>query len=162
MAKWLRPLPWQLFCTFEFSHSVSVPQARTVFRSYINDLERRLRSPLTFVVGEEKRTATAVKAAAPLHFHALMTSQVELPSEVIRTSWWSYGGRGHDGYTSDVQPYQRGGRGEEYCLKFMNDVNGDWWYRNLGFFLPGMPGPRKTGHKAARAFARFKSRTGNS
>jgi hypothetical protein len=96
--------------------------------------------------------------AVPLHFHALMTAQSQLASGLIRNQWFPFGGRGKKGYTADVEPYQQGIRGEEYCLKFMNEVTGDWWCRNLGFFLPGMPGPRRPGHKSARALARFKSR----
>ena len=162
MAKWLRPVSWQVFCTFEFSRRVTVSQGKAIFRDYINDLERSLRTPLTFVVGQERRAASPSRSAAPLHFHALMTSQFTLPPDLLRAGWWSFAGRGKDGETADVQEYVRGARGEEYVLKFMNDVDGDWWCRNLGFFLPGMPRPRKTGHKAARALARFKYRTGNS
>ena len=158
MAKWLRRVQWQAFCTFEFTHRVSLPQGQEAFRLYINELERTLRARVTFVLGQERRSATPTRSAAPLHFHALMTSEVPLSPELMRTRWWSFAGRGKDGHTADIQEYVRGGRGEEYCLKFMNNVEGDWWHRNLGFYLPGMPGPRKGGHRSARACTRFRSR----
>ncbi|PSH02771.1 MAG: hypothetical protein CXZ00_15715 [Acidobacteria bacterium] len=154
IAKWLRPIPWQLFCTFEFSGEVSDHYADDRFRTFIDMLERKIKARICFLLGAEKRSRSAgAVSCAPRHFHTLMTSSVRLEVADVREAWWSVAGKGE---TALVEPYSKDERGIEYCMKMVNDTEGDWLFRWLEMFLPGMPGPQRPRGKDDRRRRRFK------
>ena len=75
-AAWLERIPWQLYCTLTFAWRVSDPQALKTFNSYIDRLERALRSSVTYIRGDEKRFSGCGKPASGRHFHVVMASRV--------------------------------------------------------------------------------------
>src|SRR5438874_1688199 len=73
-AEWLKPIPWQLFCTFTFAWRVSDAQGNNIFAEYINLLERYLGCDVGYVRGHEKRISGVGKPASGRHYHALLTA----------------------------------------------------------------------------------------
>jgi hypothetical protein len=139
---WLQKVPWQLFCTFTFAWPVSDPQATAAFNSFIGRLETCLRGPIAYVRGDEKRYSGCGKPGAPRHFHALLASAFRLDDRHIANVWMDIGGHRENGAGANVRIYDPSLGGVAYCLKFINQVGGDWDLHNLDLFLG--PAPSKT------------------
>ena len=157
-AEWVGMIPWQLFATFTFARRVADEEADVAFRAFINEIERQVRSPIAFVRGDEKRIAGFGLPESGRHFHVLLTSQVHLEPESIAKTWRGYGGNGKDYDSAKVDPYNSGLPGAEYCLKMINETEGDWKFRNLDLFLPGYT-PDKDDKRTRRRMERNNSRT---
>jgi hypothetical protein len=136
-AEWLGTVPWKLFATFTFAWPVSDEQANTVFKAFINEIEHRVRSPIAFVRGDEKRKAGYGLSESGRHYHVLLTSQAALDPDSIAKIWRMHGGSGKGQDSAKVDQYNAELPGTEYCLKLINETEGDWSFRNLDHFLPG-------------------------
>jgi hypothetical protein len=154
---WLRPVPWQLFCTFTFAWPVSDPQAGRVFAVFIDRLERFLRGPIIFVRGDEKRFSGCGKPGAPRHFHAVMTAHRRIDPCFVTDLWMSLAGRRQKGAGADVRIYDSSRPGLAYVLKFIDQPNGDWDLRNLDLFLPSAD-RESLNRRQRRRLARHKNR----
>jgi hypothetical protein len=135
-TKWLRPVPWKLFCTFTFAWSVSDAQAIKVFDALIERLEIAYRCPIVYVRGDEKRFSGCGEPGAPRHFHALLAAAFQLAPRVVSDFWHALAGRRKGGTGANVRIYDPSLDGVRYVLKFINDPNGDWAFRNLDLGLP--------------------------
>jgi hypothetical protein len=156
-TEWLRQFPWKLFATYTFSWGVSDSQADKVFREYINELEKRLRAPIAFVRGDEKRNAAFGLSESGRHFHTLLTSNAPLESETFKTTWYRYGGSGYKGDSAEVREYSPELGGIDYSLKMINETEGDWSFRNLDLFLLGYS-PVKDNKRSRRREVRNRNR----
>jgi hypothetical protein len=157
-VEWLRPIPWQLFCTFTFAWSVSDQQAVKVFQEFVNRLERLMHYPIVLIRGDEKRFSGCGMPGAPRHFHALMTSHIQLDSYFVSALWMSMAGQREDGAGADVRIYDPNMGGLAYVLKFLNDPLGDWDFRNLDLFLANFRSEEMK-HRQRRRLARHQKRT---
>jgi hypothetical protein len=134
-AAWLEGVPWQLFCTFTFAWPVSDMQADRVFHEFIVRLETRIRGPIAYVRGDEKRFSGCGKPGAPRHFHALIGAHRQLHCQWVAEEWMRLAGRRKNGAGADVRVYNAGGGALPYCLKFIHTPRGDWAFANLDIFL---------------------------
>lgn len=134
---WLGSIQWRLFCTFTFAWSVSDAQALKVFREFVNRLERYLRGPIAYVRGDEKRFSGCGKPGAPRHFHLLLAAHRRIDPVYVSDLWMSMAGRRENGAGADVRIYHPELPGLAYILKYINEPDGDWNFRNLDLFLPG-------------------------
>jgi hypothetical protein len=132
---WLRPVPWQLFCTFTFAWQVSDPQALKVFSEFVHRLEKSLRGSVGLVRGDEKRFSGCGMPGAPRHFHVVIAAHRQLDRHFVGQLWMSLAGRREDGAGADVRIYDSSLNGLAYVLKFINQPLGDWDFRNLDLFL---------------------------
>jgi hypothetical protein len=155
VATWLAPVQWQLFATFTFERQVTAATADSYFRKLINHLEKNLRGSVCFVAARERKTSTGGVEGA-WHFHALLTSHSPIPTAMVENSWRNLVGKGHRtqahplGDSVDVRPFDQGKRGVEYCLKLVNDCDGDWFVKRLEEFHPDIPFTSASNHHAQR------------
>ena len=156
-AEWLGTIPWQLFATFTFAWRISDAQADEDFKAFINLLELENRSPIGFVRGDEKRRASCSVSESGRHYHVLLTSHLFLDQQMITRIWREYAGSGNSQDSARVDPYDAKLGGAEYCLKMINETEGDWKFRNLDLFLPGYE-PAKSNTRSRRRAARNQGR----
>lgn len=162
-AKWLKPIPWQLFVTVTFPWNVTSETADRKLKELINALERDLRDSICFVAGKERKSLSA-GMSVPWHFHVLMTAHRPIPPNLVEDSWRKLV-RPHakrvdgisvvDGKSVKddrvlVEPYNNDLRGAEYCLKSINDCDGDWTSRWLRQHHPQMKGTSRPSHRSLR------------
>jgi hypothetical protein len=162
-ATWLRPTTWQWFVTLTFPWNVKSETADLALRQLIDGLERKLRTNLGYVAGKERMTADG--RTVPWHFHLLITSSVPVPQSAIEQGWKDIvklrnRNRGCLAASDTIQVdlYQTGRRGVEYCLKKMTDCSGDWILWRLHEFLPNSRGTDRPNHKSVRAAQRAERR----
>src|ERR1035437_8536300 len=146
-AKWLSRVPWKVYGTFTFALRVSDEHADKVFAAFINCMERELRAPMAFVRGDEKRFSGCGMPGSPRHFHALMTSTAALDPLRLMTVWRRFGGSGEQQDSAMAEAVKNPQKAAEYCLKFINDTDGDWTFHNLDLVLSDDP---PVGHRAQR------------
>lgn len=143
-SNWLRQIPWQWFITLTFPWNVGAETAASKLKQWLNTLERQLRTQICYVAGMERKPETH-GIEVPWHFHLLVTAQVALPQDLLSDTWeqlvWRRATRHSEqceGVNAPalVDSYVHHLKGPEYCLKLMNDCNGDWQFRWLELFLP--------------------------
>jgi hypothetical protein len=153
-AKWLRPVPWQWFVTLTFPWNVRSETADAKLKQWLNLTERTLRTKVCFVVGKERKPHS-YGMEVPWHFHLLVTSMVDIPKELLVESWTTLvspaarrqqevevvgsGALGEVVPFDDsvvVESYKHNRLGPEYCLKSINNCNGEWCFRWLELFNP--------------------------
>ena len=144
LANWFKQVRWRLFCTFTFPGVVSDQQAIKAFDEFINQLEHYLQCDVGYLRGDEKRHSGCGKPGCPRHFHALLTCVRPVASELVEFLWSSKVGRRSDGDSAQVKPYDPNLNGVSYVLKYNNQPNGDWAFRNIHLFLPLMAGEEIT------------------
>ncbi len=154
---WLGLIPWQLFCTFTFCWPVSDPQALNVFNGFVNRLERYLRGPVAYVRGDEKRFSGCGKPAAPRHYHVVLTAHRRIDPSFVTDLWMSLAVRRKNGAGADVRIYDPALPGVAYILKFINEPDGDWGFRNLDLFLDAIEFTHPN-HRQRRRMLRHKNR----
>jgi hypothetical protein len=136
-AEWIKLFPWKLFCTFTFSRRVFDEKANNVFADFINQLERFLGCDVGYVRGDEKRFSGCGKPACGRHFHVLLTSAAPMTSGSVEQLWKSVAGGWSDDTGALVLLFDPALRGVSYVLKLINQLDGDWDFRNLHLFHPG-------------------------
>lgn len=147
-ATWLRPVSWQWFVTYTFPWNVRFETGVARFRTAIQRMQADLRNTICFVAGMERLPQRGV----PWHFHALLTAAVPIPQQLVRETWWKLVGRGNrtpahpEGDSVEVSRYDDERVGPEYCLKRMNDCDGEWIHRRLELFNPNIP-PSGSAHE---------------
>jgi len=162
LASWLRPIRWQWFVTATFNWNIRSETADRKFKEWINLVERDLKARVCVVVGKERKPHSFGREV-PWHFHVLMTAATEIPEGMLAGHWKTVAGEGHkraiDGKLVDegilVEPYHGLLKGPEYCLKSMNDCNGDWDSRWIRLFHPWIKGTAKPSHQIIRQERRF-------
>lgn len=137
-AAWLKPVKWQLFCTFSFGKPFAKPvadeMANSLFAEFINRLEAMVKADLIYVRGDEKRFSGCGKPACGRHFHTVMASAAPLQPAVVEWLWKEAAGSWDDG--ADIQPYNPNLNGVAYVLKMMDKPYGDWTARKLHLVMP--------------------------
>jgi hypothetical protein len=162
-AKWLNPIPWQFFVTLTFPWDATSETADQKLKELLNALERELKNSICFMAGKERKARSA-GMNVPWHFHVLMTAQCPIPKDLIEI-WWRQlvGASGTGGLGKDdsvlVVPYDKNKRGVEYCLKLVNDCNGDWASRWLQLFHPTIKRTSQPDHRTLRQEKRFAGRS---
>lgn len=138
-AKWIEIVPWQQFCTFTFAWKVSDQEADDTFADFINQLEQTLRCDVSYVRGAEKRFSGCGKPACGRHFHTLLTSAAPMSPILVQELWTSMAGRRSDNAGAQVEVFDPEQNGVSYVLKLINQVDGDWDFRNLHLFTSTPP-----------------------
>jgi hypothetical protein len=157
VQQWLAPVPWQVFVTFEFTWNVDIETAKSKLREFLAEIGKELREPICFIGGMERKPR-GQGASAPWHLHMLMTANGKIPENRLKELWWKKVGRGQktllhpEGESIDIKPFDDARLGLEYCLKFANDCNGDWFFRWLEIFNPNIP--KSANHREVRRRAR--------
>jgi len=85
-VNWLNQISWGFFATFTFAWQVSDQQAKSVFKEFINRLERTLQCGVALVRGDEKRLSGNGKSACPRHFHSLLACSVPVTASYLEDS----------------------------------------------------------------------------
>jgi hypothetical protein len=85
-AKWLRPVPWQLFVTLTFSWNVRGETADLKLKQWLNTVERELKARVCFVASKECKPPS-FGMEVPWHFHVLVAAQVSIPKELREGTW---------------------------------------------------------------------------
>ena len=142
-AAWLCRAPWQLYVTLTFAWPVSDIQGDRVFTAFIRALERKLHAPIAFVRGDEKRFSGCGKPASPRHYHLLLASTAMLVPLLIQMLWWRFGGCGADHDSAKAELINSPQKAAAYCLKFVNEADGDWRFHNLELFMPDVATARR-------------------
>ena len=93
LAKWLKPVPWQVICTFTFGRRVSDYEAEDRFRAYINRVEYAIKADISYVRGHEKRFSGCGKPACGRHYHAVMASAAPLNPAFLEVLWTKNAGK---------------------------------------------------------------------
>jgi len=150
-VEWLEGVPWQLFATFTFAWRVSDPQAAQVFKACINQLEKSLCCPITYLRGDEKSFSGCGKPAIPRHFHVLMAAAIRLDTKYIANTWMQMAGFRADGAGAKVCAYDPKGNAIAYCLKLIFQPEGDWDFKNLDLYLSS---PHAMNRRQRRRLAR--------
>ncbi len=135
-ADWVKQIDWQLFCTFTFAWKVDDIRARKIFDEFINRTERHLGTDVCYVRGDEKRFSGCGLPGSARHFHVLMTSLVPMHPLWVKQMWQGMAGNRSDDAGAMVEPYNGFHHGARYVLKFINQPEGDWAFRNLHLFHP--------------------------
>lgn len=144
VAQWLRPIRWQWFVvTLTFSWRVTDETADGKLHNWLNAIERDLKTRVCFVAGKERKPESH-GIECPWHFHILVTAQISLPKEMLERHWYrtirrtapSLSAQDDSDVPALVKPYHKHEMGLEYCLKMMNECNGEWQCRWLELFLP--------------------------
>ncbi len=133
---WLAPIPWQIFGTLTFAWQVSDAQALKVFHEFVDRLERFLQGPVAYVRSDEKRFSGCGMPAAPRHYHVVLTAHRRIDPQFVRNLWMSLAGHRENGAGADARIYDPSLPGLAYLLKFINEPDGEWDFRNLDLFLP--------------------------
>ncbi len=188
-AKWFRPVAWQWFITLTFPWNVRSETADAKLKEWLNIIERTLRTQICFVAGKERKPRSH-GMEVPWHFHLLVTSMVDIPKMLVEDTWRDLVSRparrrqeddaagvrlvGEDALASDnvlgdddpeddsvvVESYKHNCLGPEYCLKSINDCNGDWSFRWLELFNPRIKQTSFPNHTKNRTRARFATQQG--
>jgi hypothetical protein len=120
------------------------------------------RYAITHLPTGKERKPRSVGMEVPWHFHVLMTAHCPIPPQLIEDSWRKLVGPGKSrdgrrtpgGDSVNVQSFNDEKRGAEYCLKLINDCNGDWNFRWLELFNPNIPPSDSMNHRKLRNQAR--------
>lgn len=158
-AQWLSRIPWQLFCTLTFAHRVSDQHANKVFLEFVDRAERRFRSPITYVRGDERRFSGCGMPASPRHYHLLLASAVKLDREWLRNCWEYMAGERRFGAGGDFRIYDPALPGVEYVLKKIQTEAGDWTFSNLDYFFPSRRNGARFRRRLRRQLIRMQTQT---
>jgi hypothetical protein len=169
LSEWLKPIKWQHFATLEFPWSARPETAVAKFASFINELEKTLRTRICVVYGAETRSKSG--ATVPLHFHAAITAMKPIQAQLIVDLWLHEVGR--DGSTTSasgevvarkgkvksdlalVVPYNPALNGIGYIMKQVQDDSFHWDARNIPFFTSQPSSDTMQDHAALRAARRL-------
>jgi hypothetical protein len=169
ISEWLKPIKWQHFATLEFPWSARPETAIAKFTSFINELEKTLRTRVCVVYGAETRSKSG--ATVPVHFHAAITAVKPIQAQLIVDLWLHEIGR--DGATTSasgevvarkgkvksdlalVVPYNPALTGIGYIMKQVQDDSFHWDMRNINLFAPPTSSDSKQDHAALRAARRL-------
>jgi hypothetical protein len=139
VQQWLDPVAWQLFATLEFPYATSEEPAARKFDQMLDALERNLRSSVAYVKSTEIRSKYG--AVVPRHVHCALTAIKPIPSHLVTVLWLDSVGRGRLGEKSDlavVETYKPERRGIAYITKQIGTQQGDWSFKNVHLFAPGI------------------------
>jgi hypothetical protein len=158
LAAWVKQVHWTFFGTLTFGWRVSDLQAEKVFDAFVNRLERHLRCDIGFVRGDEKRFSGCGMPASGRHFHLVMACTAPVRPSFIASLWMSMAGSRADGAGAQVKEYDPSKNGVRYVLKFMNQPDGNWAFRNLEVFHPEARNSQKVTKRWRRRSKRFDAR----
>lgn len=150
LASFYKSFPWQLFCTFTFSRSLRNGdwEARSLWQSFVNELERLLGHAIGRLVAEESRHASGSLSGIRLHYHALMACDHPLSEALLRGLWRKYAGDGTK--LAEIRPYDPSRGAVEYCLKLLGSFSGEIMIQNLDLYSPASAKLMKQSSRARR------------
>jgi hypothetical protein len=159
-ATWLRQFRWSLYVTFTFSHDVSQGSAQARLESYLQELELKLRAPLSCVIAMETKYSGLGTPAGRVHFHLLVGCACPIDKRLMQNLWNEshYGGNRVSGQAALILPYDERICASFYLLKTLHDPSWDWKERNLDLISPTHPASCATSTRARRRIRRNQSR----
>lgn len=140
LGKFTSQWSWQMYGTFVFERERTYASAVTVWKDFVNRLERETRGRLAWIRGDEGRWSGCGGPSIPLHFHSLML--FANPPTIGRVSdLWSFlAGRSH------IVPYNLGKGVPWYVVKLACYPPYSYDLDNLQYFDPlrstDLSGPR--------------------
>jgi hypothetical protein len=87
-----------------------------------------------------------------------MTCTVPVEASFIETVWTRMAGSRADGAGAKVKQYEPTKNGVGYILKFINQPDGNWAFRNLELFHPDAKHKQKMNKRWRRRLNRFDAR----
>jgi hypothetical protein len=155
IAEMVRPIEWQYFVTVEFPWGVRPETADRKFNVLINELERRMKTRIGYVVGKESRSKSG--AAVPLHFHCCLTALKPIDGSQIESIWLRlvHRTKSHKQDVVIVEPYNAARRGVEYIVKMIGTLDADWDFNWLHLFNPAIECTPKFDHRSLRGDLRW-------
>lgn len=122
-------LPWQVYACGTYRRSMNEDGARATFNSYLDRLERALRSPVACVfVLERRKTSGLGLSGTPLHWHFVLAAPArhsERLDVLAQTLWTKHFG------DCKSEPYYPNLPGMFYIAKTASHANFDWDSHNL-------------------------------
>ena len=158
LADWVKQVRWRFFATLTFGWRVSDRQAEKIFDAFVNRLERHLRCDVGFVRGDERRFSGCGMPASGRHFHLVMTCEAPVEPTFIKSLWTSMAGSRADGAGAQVEEYDSNENGVGYVLKFINQPDGNWAFRNLELVHPEARDKQRLNKRSRRRLKRFDAR----
>jgi len=161
VAQWLRPVPWEWFVTLTAPWNLRPETADKKLQQWRNSLEKLSRTNVCFAAARESKS-TSYGIRVPCHFHVLLVSQMLLSKETIEFCWLnlispSLAVRAQAGMRQEsvcVERFDMYKRGPEYCFKFINECDGEWFSHRLERFLPNVSGTSRPNHRSVRSHRR--------
>jgi hypothetical protein len=157
LAKWVRPIPWQLFVTVTFPWNVASETADRKLRDFLNELERVLKTRICFLAGKEGYTKSGSRT--PWHFHLQLAAVTTIPPSLVERSWKRLIGRTNSVEDDNVlvEAYVSDAPGTEYIAKMMCTLESDWDFKWLDLFNPNIPYKPKVNHRSLRRKRRWQA-----
>ncbi len=123
----------------------------------LNSLERNLRTRIAYVKSTEIRSKSG--AVVPRHIHCVLTAIKPIPADLVKELWLSGVGRPQieKSDLAVVEPYKPGCGGIAYITKQIGTQHGDWSFKNVQLFAPGIESEPKTDHASLRAARRWQA-----
>jgi hypothetical protein len=152
-----REFPWQLYVTLTFSRVISNSQADAILNSFIDDMEWRIRAPLSLLIGKERGNYSGCgRPSIQVHFHLLLGCAFRVDARLLADVWKKpeYGGERTQGPGAWVVPYDPKLDAASYVMKGITDPNCDWLFRNLDLISPKRPTSYATSAKMRRLLKR--------
>ncbi len=112
--------PWQWYITLVFSSDVGQHQADVILNSWINEVEKRNRAPLSLLIGKERANFSGCgRPCGRIHFHALVRCPQPLDPEHLADLWRQpqFGGNRTSGSGAHIVPYDPAQAAAGYLLK---------------------------------------------
>jgi hypothetical protein len=156
-----REFPWQLYVTLTFSRDISNNQADAILDRFIDDMEQRIRAPLSVLIGKERGNYSGCgRPSIRIHFHLLLECAYPVDARLLADVWKKpeYGGERTQGPGAWVVPYDPKLDAASYVMKGITDPNCDWSFRNLDLISPKTPASYATSAKMRSRLKRHRRR----
>jgi hypothetical protein len=139
-AEWLNPIDWNLYGHFHMPWAARPEAALSHFKSFLNRLEKEIRSSVGCVYAMEACSLAGV--SVPVHLHAALVSVKDLTPRRIVDIWAAEVGRTHGSDANLdklalIELYDRSKAGIGYITKLIGDPTCSVDYHNVDRFLPG-------------------------
>ena len=142
-ARWFRDLPWSWYVTATFDREVTRERATTLFRTYIDVIERDRRCSLSALVAlESMHWSGLASPGSGYHFHLLLRTPEGISAQDLKERWEAapLGGTrcrrealqpcrcgNCDGGTMRVCHYDPCGNAAAYLFKGIHEHPDDWF-----------------------------------
>lgn len=160
-GSWLRPFRWSLYVTLTFSYDVSSGSAQARLESYLQEIELKVRAPLSCLIAMESKYSGLGMPGGRLHFHLLVGCARPIDKRLMENLWNEsrYGGNRVSRQAALILPYDERICASYYLLKTLHDRSWDWKERNLDLISPTCAVSCATSKRARRRIRRNQERS---